>query len=127
MIDGVIVQTINEFLEKYRKKNGESLECLCDHHASCNSTLRCTECGTVIRYYYDEAYEPDFRCPVCTDYGTEYEFWTVEEIDGNITNNTPQGSGSRRCPVAFILVHNRTNTRGNNKEATTQWTTSPKR
>lgn len=79
--DDSIDMKMDVFMEAYKKKNGESFECLDDEHAFCWSLLRCTECGTVVFYYYDENYEPNFKCPTCTDYKTGYEYWTKEEIE----------------------------------------------
>lgn len=69
----------NNFL----RKNGMSFNCICDVHWECMSILECTECGTIIKYYYDEYYEPTFKCPVCTDYKTNYEYHTKEEIESS--------------------------------------------
>ena len=69
-----------EFYDIFLKKNGMSFKCICDVHWECMSVLECTECGTVIKYYYDEDYDPNFRCPTCTDYKTGFEYHTKEEI-----------------------------------------------
>lgn len=70
----------DKIYESFKKNNGMSFNCICDIHWECMSMIECTECGTVIKYYYDEFYEPDFKCPVCTDYKTNYEYHTKEEI-----------------------------------------------
>ena len=72
---------VDSLYEQFLKKNGMSFNCICDVHWECMSILECTECGTVVRYYYDEYYEPNFKCPVCTDYKTGYEYHTKEEIE----------------------------------------------
>lgn len=75
-----------KFEEIYRsilKDNGMSFDLICDIHWENMSILECTVCGTVIKYLYDEFYEPNFRCPVCTDYKTNYKYYTKEEIDSN--------------------------------------------
>ena len=74
---------LEDLYRKYLKENGMSFKCICDVHWECMSLIECTECGTVIKEYYDEWYEPNFRCPVCTDYKTGYEFYTKEEIEAS--------------------------------------------
>lgn len=74
---------IDKVYQDFLKKNGMSFNCICDVHFECMSILECTECGTVIRYFYDEFYEPNFKCPVCTDYKTGYEYHTKEEIENS--------------------------------------------
>ncbi len=69
--------------QNFIKKNGMSFECIYDAHWECMSVIKCTECGTVVKYYYDEYYEPNFRCPVCTDYETGYEYYTKEQIENS--------------------------------------------
>lgn len=69
--------------KKILKANGMSFDCICDVHWENMSVIVCTECGTVIKYYYDECYEPYFRCPICTDYKTGYRYYTKEEIDSS--------------------------------------------
>lgn len=74
---------LDELYEKFLLKCGMSFNCICDIHWECMSILECKKCGTVIRYYYDEFYEPNFRCPVCTDYKTGYEYYTKDEVNKN--------------------------------------------
>ncbi len=62
---------------------GNNFNCICDVHWEDMSILECKDCGTIIKYYYDEFYEPDFKCPVCTDYKTGYEFYTKEQIESS--------------------------------------------
>jgi hypothetical protein len=77
---GNFLCTLDTFWDRYAKKSGLSFECIHDEHVSCFSLLRCTECGAVIHYSYDEGYEPNFSCPVCTDYKTHYKYWTKDDI-----------------------------------------------
>lgn len=65
------------------KKHGMSFDCIYDAHWECMSVIKCTECGTVVKYYYDEYYEPNFRCPTCTNYKTGYEYYTKEQIEAS--------------------------------------------
>jgi len=78
-----ITLSFDDFFTKYKKKSGESFDCLYDEHVSCFSVCKCTECGTVVFYKYDEDYEEMFKCPVCTDYKTGYEYWTKEDIEND--------------------------------------------
>lgn len=75
--------SLDTFLELYRKKSGESFECIYDMHVMLYSVLRCTECGTVIFTYDDERYDPHLKCPTCTDYETHFEYWTKEDINSD--------------------------------------------
>lgn len=59
-------------------------ECIYDEHVSCFSVIRCNKCGTYIFEYYDERYEPNLKCPVCTDYKTGFKYYTKEDIEQNI-------------------------------------------
>jgi hypothetical protein len=70
----------DQLFTSYKKKTGQSLECIHDEHVSCFSLLRCTECGTYIFEYYDEAYEPNLKCPVCTNYKTGFKYYTADEV-----------------------------------------------
>lgn len=65
----------------FKKKTGQSFECLYDEHVSCFSVLRCTECGTVIFEHYDEEYDPNLKCPVCTNYQTTFKYYTKQNIE----------------------------------------------
>lgn len=69
-----------KYYQTFLKSNGMSFHCICDAYWEDMSVLECTECGTVVKFYYDEWYEPNFRCPTCTDYKTGYEYHTKEEI-----------------------------------------------
>lgn len=79
--DNSIDMKMDVFMESYRKKNGESFECLYDEHVSLFSVIRCTECGTVIFEHSDEDYEHNLKCPTCTDYKTYFDYWTKEQIE----------------------------------------------
>ena len=43
--------------------------------------LQCKDCGTIIYTYVDDRYEKNFRCPVCTDYKTDFRYITKEDIE----------------------------------------------
>lgn len=70
----------NKWIDEIKKKIGQSFECLYDEHIFCFSVIRCTECGTVIFEHYDENFEPNLKCPVCTDYHTDFKYWKKEDI-----------------------------------------------
>ena len=48
-----------------------------------NVILKCTECGTLIFTYEDYRYEPNLKCPTCTDYKTNFDFWTKKDIESD--------------------------------------------
>lgn len=81
--DNKYICSLDTFLEVFRKKAGESFECIYNEHVSLFSVIRCTECGTVIFTHYDEDYEPRLRCPTCTDYKTSFTYWTKEDIESD--------------------------------------------
>lgn len=81
--DNKYICSLDTFLEVFRKKAGESFECIYDEHVSLFSVIRCTECGTVIFTHCDEDYEPRLRCPTCTDYKTSFTYWTKEDIESD--------------------------------------------
>lgn len=73
--------SVDIVVKHMREKIGQSFECIYDEHVSLISILKCTKCGTVIFSHDDEDYEPNLRCPVCTDYKTSFEFWTKEDVE----------------------------------------------
>lgn len=82
---GEYLSSLDTFLDSYRKNTGQSFESVYYEHVALFSVIRCTECGTVIFTYEDESYDPHLKCPVCTDYKTDFEFWTKEDIDSDET------------------------------------------
>lgn len=81
--DGSYLCSLDEWLELYCKKSGESFESIYYEHGSLLNVLRCTECGTVIFTTEDEDYDPRLKCPTCTDYKTHFEYWTKEDIESD--------------------------------------------
>lgn len=81
--EGDYLCSLDEYLEVYRKKSGESFESIYYEHAFLQDVLRCTECGTVIFTWDDERYDPHLKCPTCTDYKTHFEYWTKEDIESD--------------------------------------------
>lgn len=80
---GKYITSLDEYLDFYRKKSGESFESIYYEHVSLINVLRCTECRTVIFTTEDEDYDPRLKCPTCTDYKTHFEYWTKEDIDSD--------------------------------------------
>lgn len=80
---GKYIASLDEYLEFYRKKSGESFESIYYEHGFLQNVLRCTECGTVIFTTEDEDYDPRLKCPTCTDYKTHFEYWTKEDIESD--------------------------------------------
>lgn len=80
-IDTGLTTSSDIFLEAYKETTGQSFECIHDEHVSCFSLIRCTVCGTYIFEHYDEDYEPNLRCPICTNYKTNFKYYTVEDIE----------------------------------------------
>jgi uncharacterized Zn finger protein (UPF0148 family) len=81
--NGNYLASLDEFLDIYRKKSGESFESIYYEHGLLENILRCTECGTVIFTTEDEDYDPRLKCPTCTDYHTYFEYWTKEDIESD--------------------------------------------
>lgn len=75
---------VDKFLDTYKKKTGQSFEYIYNEHVSCFSILRCTECGTYIFEHYDEDYEQNLKCPVCTDYKIGFKYYTVKDIQEDV-------------------------------------------
>jgi len=80
-IDSGLTTNSDTFIKAYRKTMGQSFECIYDEHVSCFQVIKCTECGTYIFEHYDEDYEPNLRCPICTDYKTNFKYYTVKDIE----------------------------------------------
>lgn len=69
------------FYEEYKKETGQSFECIYEEHISCFNLIKCTECNTIVFEYYDEDYDPNLKCPTCTDYKTHFKYYTKEDIE----------------------------------------------
>ena len=72
---------VDRVLTAYRKRTGQSFECIYDEHVSCFNVIKCTECGTIILERYDENYERNLKCPVCTEYKTNHTYYTTKDIE----------------------------------------------
>lgn len=78
------IAPFDEYYEVFKRHAGQSFEGIYYEHCSLLSVIRCNVCGTVIFSYDDERYEPNLSCPICTDYKTDFEFWTKEQIDSDV-------------------------------------------
>lgn len=82
---GKKLESMDEFLNDYRKLTGQSFESIFYDRISLSNVLKCTECDTVIFSYDDGSYDPNLRCPVCTDYDIHFKYWTKEDINSSIS------------------------------------------
>ena len=74
------VCTFEEYAEFVREKAGCAFETVFYEHVSLQHIVRCKKCGTVIFTGDDERWEPQLKCPVCTDYKPFCSYWTGKEI-----------------------------------------------
>lgn len=72
--------SMDTLVEVMRDKLHCNFEVIYSCHPTLETTLRCKECGTVIFTHEDERWEPNLCCPVCSDYKTNFEYWTAKEI-----------------------------------------------
>ena len=77
---GEAVCSFETYAEWVREKAGCAFETIFYEHASLQHIVRCKKCGTVVFTGDDERWEPQLKCPVCTDYKPHNEYWTEEEI-----------------------------------------------
>ena len=81
---GEFVCSMDTYVDYMRKKLHCDFECIYHEHASLTTIYRCKECGTVIFTGDDEHYDPNLKCPTCSDYHHwSGEFWTKEEIEAD--------------------------------------------
>ena len=78
--DGKAVCSFEEYAEWVREKAGCAFETIFYEHVSLQHIVRCKKCGTVVFTGDDERWEPQLKCPVCTDYKPFCVYWTGEEI-----------------------------------------------
>lgn len=78
---GGFVCSMDTFVSYMRKKYHCSFESIYNEHATLTDIFRCTECGTVIFGGDDERYDPNLKCPTCSDYKPFVEYWTKEDIE----------------------------------------------
>lgn len=75
-----MICTFKEYAEFVREKAGCAFETVFYEHCSLQHIVRCKKCGTVVFTGDDERWEPQLKCPVCTDYKPSCSYWTGEEI-----------------------------------------------
>lgn len=75
--------TFEDYAELVRDKAGCNFETVYYEHVSLQHIVRCKKCGTVVFTGDDERWEPQLKCPVCTDYKPYCEYWTGEEISND--------------------------------------------
>ena len=77
------VCSIDTYVQYLREKLHCDFECIYHEHVSLTAIIRCKQCGTVIFTGDDERYEPNLKCPTCSDYKPYAEYWTKEDIDND--------------------------------------------
>jgi hypothetical protein len=85
-LNGIKVISGNDLYEKYLLENGLSFSSIYDNHAFLINLLSCNKCRTVIFEEYNNNWEENFRCPICTDYKTSYDYYSLEDIEQNKNN-----------------------------------------
>ena len=75
--------TIDEYVHKFRLRIGQSFKSIYYNHATLENILECNKCGTVIFTTEDESYDPNLKCPTCTDYKPHFSYYTKEQIESN--------------------------------------------
>lgn len=75
-----ILCTVDDFVALIRKETHCDFDCIYTEDASLDNILCCNECGTVIFSGNDERYDPNLKCPTCSDYKPNCKYWTAEEI-----------------------------------------------
>lgn len=83
LLDGKHLCSLDEYVTLFRKNTGQLFESIYYSKISLLDVLKCMECGTVIFSYYDERYDHNLKCPVCTKYNTYFEYWTKDDIEND--------------------------------------------
>lgn len=79
---GERISSLDEFVHYYRLKTGEAFTCIYNCPGTLLNVLRCDKCGTVIFSSDDyQYYDDNLKCPTCTDYQTNFTYWTKSEIE----------------------------------------------
>ena len=75
------------YYDRFMYSSGRAFECLADDHISLVQVLKCKRCGAIIFHNYNEfEYEPDLRCPCCTDAKCYHEYYSAEDYENNRNN-----------------------------------------
>lgn len=80
---GTFICNIDDYVETYKLNMGCSFTSIYCNHALLINVLKCNKCGTVIITREDEDYDPNLKCPTCTDYKSYFSYYTKEEIESN--------------------------------------------
>lgn len=75
------VCSLDVFVEYMAKKMHCNFEVIYSEHVSLTTIYRCKECGTVIFGGDDERWDPNLKCPHCSDYKPHTEFWDIDDIN----------------------------------------------
>ena len=65
---GEVICTLEVYTQFMREKLHCDFETVYYEHVSLLDVVRCKQCGTVIFTREDEDYDPNLRCPTCSDY-----------------------------------------------------------
>ena len=82
-VDGKLLCYIDDYVDAYRLNAGCSFKSIYYSHAFLENVLKCNKCGTVIITREDEDYDPNLKCPTCTDYKTHFSYYTKEQVANN--------------------------------------------
>lgn len=80
---GTFICNIDDYVETYKLRMGCSFKSIYYNHGFLENVLKCNKCGTIIITRDDEDYDPNLKCPTCTDYKTYFTHYTKEEIDNS--------------------------------------------
>jgi phage FluMu protein Com len=75
--------SIDEYIDTLKLHLGCSFTSVYYSHATLENILRCNKCGTVIFTTEDEYYDPNLKCPTCTDYRPHFTYYSKKEIESN--------------------------------------------
>lgn len=80
---GVFLCKIDDYVEAFKLRVGCSFKSIYYNHGFLENVLKCNKCGTVIITREDEDYDPNLKCPTCTDYKTYFTYYTKDQIDND--------------------------------------------
>lgn len=80
--DGNNICSLDELMPIIRRENHCDFKTIYYCHATLEDVYQCRQCGTVIFGGDDERYDPDCRCPVCSNdkNACHNTWWSAEEI-----------------------------------------------
>jgi len=80
---GEVLCDIDTYVSFMREKLNCDFEVVYSEHISLDVVYRCKKCGTVIFSGDDERYDPNLKCPTCSDYKPHCMYWPKDEIDND--------------------------------------------